>query len=180
MPVNWMRRTPIAVVVLAAVALVLLVGARADMALAASCAGQGNAAAPAAAQERSMLCLVNGARRNRGLEPLSAPPSLARAAARKSAAILRCGEFSHEACGREFTYWIERAGYRGCREGENIAYGSGSYSTPRSIFQILKRSSGHRENILGPYEDIGIGLQIGALEGTGGAHVWTQEFGTPC
>jgi uncharacterized protein YkwD len=40
------------------------------------------------------------------------------------------------------------------------------------------RSPGHRENILGPYEDTGIGLQSGKLEGYGGAHIWTQEFGS--
>ncbi|HVD41160.1 MAG TPA: CAP domain-containing protein [Solirubrobacterales bacterium] len=144
----------------------------------AACAGQGNAAAPAAAQEKAMLCLVNQARRQRGLAPFAVPTSLARAAARKSGDILRCGEFSHEACGREFTYWIERFGYRFCSAGENIAYGGGSYATPRSIFSLWMHSSGHRRNILGDYEDIGIGLQVGALEGEGGAHVWTQEFGS--
>jgi uncharacterized protein YkwD len=41
-------------------------------------------------------------------------------------------------------------------------------------------SSGHRENILGPYRDIGIGLRIGILGDVHGAHVWTQEFGSPC
>lgn len=127
-----------------------------------------------------MLCLVNRARQARGLDPLAAPPSLARAADRKSADILRCDEFSHEACGREFTYWIERVGYRGCGEGENIAYGSGSYAPPRSIFRMWMRSAGHRENILGAYDDIGIGLRVGTLEGNGGAHVWTQEFGGRC
>ena len=162
-------------------ALALFVGAGADAAAArAGCPGQADAGAPATAQERTMRCLVNRARAQRGLEPLTAPTSLARAAARKSADILRCDEFSHEACGREFTYWIDRVGYRGCREGENIAYGSGSYATPSSIFQMWMRSAGHRQNILGPYEDIGIGFQVGELEGYGGAHVWTQEFGAPC
>jgi uncharacterized protein YkwD len=42
------------------------------------------------------------------------------------------------------------------------------------------RSAGHRRNILGPYDDVGIGLQIGELEGYGGAHVWAQEFGSRC
>lgn len=127
-----------------------------------------------------MLCLVNRTRKAHGLDPFAAPASLVRAAGRKSGDILRCDEFSHEACGREFTYWIERVGYRGCREGENIAFGSGGYSTPRAIFRLWMHSSGHRENILGPYADIGIGLRIGSLEGHRGAHVWTQEFGTPC
>ncbi len=178
MPVNWRRRTSIALAAFVAAALIVLLGA--GTAAAASCAGQGDAAAPAAAQERAMLCLVNRARTQRGLDSLAAPASLARAAARKSADILRCDEFSHEACGREFTYWIERFGYSGCREGENIAYGNGSYSTPRAIFDLWMHSSGHRRNILGPYEDIGVGLQVGTLEGNGGAHVWTQEFGSPC
>jgi uncharacterized protein YkwD len=179
--VTWIRPLPIAAVAFVAVVLALFAGAGASAAAApAGCPGQGDAGAPAAAQERTMLCLVNRARQQRGLDPLAAPASLARAAGRKSADILRCDEFSHEACGREFTYWIERSGYRGCREGENIAYGGGGYATPRSIFQMWMRSSGHRENILGPYEDIGIGLRVGRLEGYGGAHVWTQEFGGSC
>ena len=180
MPVNWKHPKPIAAAACAGAVLVLVAGAHAGTAAAAGCAGRGAAAAPAAAQEQAMLCLVNGARKQRGLDPLAAPPSLARAADRKTADILRCDEFSHEACGREFTYWIERSGYRGCREGENIAYGSGSYATPGSIFRMWMNSTGHRENILGPYEDIGIGLRAGALGGHGGAHVWTQEFGAPC
>jgi uncharacterized protein YkwD len=143
----------------------------------AACPGQNNGNAAAAAQERAMLCLVNNARSSRGLTTLAAPRSLAKAADRKSADILRCDEFSHEACGREFTYWMTHFGYQGCAEGENIAWGSGGLGTPHSIFRAWMHSQGHRENILGPYEDIGIGLRTGKLEGYGGAHVWTQEFG---
>ncbi|MDQ2629470.1 MAG: CAP domain-containing protein [Actinomycetota bacterium] len=160
---------------LAFVALVLM---SASPATAAPCPGQDDADAGATAQEKTMLCLVNQARKQRGLDPFAAPPSLARAAARKSGDILRCDEFSHEACGRDFTYWIKRSGYKGCRMAENIAYGSGSFATPRSIFRMWMNSSGHRRNILGPYEDIGIGLQVGTLEGNSGAHVWTQQFGS--
>jgi uncharacterized protein YkwD len=182
--VSWKRRILIAGSALVAAGIVAFVGGNAGTAASsasrAGCAGQGDAGAPAAVQELAMLCLVNAARQQRGLDPLAAPASLARAAARKSADILRCDEFSHEACGREFTYWIERAGYRGCREGENIAYGGGRYATASSIFRRWMRSSGHRRNILGPYVDIGIGLRVGELDGYGGAHVWTQEFGTPC
>jgi uncharacterized protein YkwD len=144
---------------------------------AASCAGQGNAGAPAAAQERAMLCLVNHARVNRGLEPLAAPAVLARSAGRKSGDILRCDEFSHEACGREVGYWPEQFGYGGC-VGENIAYAIGRTATPRAIFRLWMNSQGHRENILrSSYDDIGIGLQVGEIEGFAGAHVWTQQFG---
>jgi uncharacterized protein YkwD len=144
---------------------------------AAGCSGQNDAGAAAAAQEKAVLCLVNRARTGRGLAPLAYPNSLARAADRKSADILRCDQFSHEACGREFTYWFEQVGYRGCHEGENIAYASGNYATPRTIFKLWMNSAGHRRNILGPYEEIGIGLRIGTLGNVDGAHVWTQEFG---
>ena len=125
-----------------------------------------------------MLCLVNRARSSRGLEPLVALSSLNRAADRKTGDILSCDEFSHEACGREFTYWMTHFGYRGCSEGENIAWGGGSLGTPRSVFRAWMHSQGHRENILGSYEDTGIGLRTGTLEGYGGAHVWTQELGS--
>ncbi len=171
------RRGTIVLFLWAAFAAVTLVPASPA---AAACPGQNNAGAGTTAQEKAMLCLVNQARRQRGLAPFAAPPALARAAARKSADILRCDEFSHEACGRDFTYWIERSGYEGCRLGENIAYGGGSFATPRSIFRMWMNSSGHRRNILGSYEDIGIGLQVGRLEGNGDAHVWTQQFGSRC
>ena len=117
-----------------------------------------------------MRCLTNFARAAarpraacRRRAGSTAPPR------RKSADILRCDEFSHEACGREFTYWIQRVGYisAGCwRAGENIAWGSGSSRPLRSIFRAWMRSPGHRENILGSYGEIGIGLRVGGLEGT--------------
>jgi uncharacterized protein YkwD len=180
---TWSRRTLIALLALLAAALLTFVGAQAGTAAGPlpkhpACAGQDKGTAPVAAQERIMICLVNNARSARGLEPLTGLASLARAADHKSADILRCDEFSHEACGREFTYWMTHFGYHGCTEGENIAWGSGSLGTPRSIFRAWMHSQGHRENILGPYQDIGIGLRTGKLEGYGGAHVWTQQFGS--
>jgi uncharacterized protein YkwD len=176
------RRGTIATPFLAAAMALAAASLAAGGALAAraGCPGQGNTGAPSAAQEKTMLCLVNHARQARGLAPLQGPRSLTQAADRKSGDVIRCDEFSHEACGREFTYWMSHFGYHGCREGENLAWGSGRYATPRSIFQMWMHSQGHRENILGPYQDTGLGLRVGTLEGYGGAHVWTEEFGAPC
>lgn len=157
--------------------------ARGLLASAEACPGQHRAGAPLAKQLRAMRCLTNTARRRRGLPALHRVRVLDRAAARKSADILRCDEFTHEACGRDFTFWLERFGYlRRCSSvGENIAWGTGSYATARSIFSAWLRSPGHRANILGrDYEELGLGLRIGALEGNRGAHVWTQEFGGSC
>jgi uncharacterized protein YkwD len=162
------------------VLLLLMAGLLALPSAAQACHGRDNGKASAKAQELVMLCLVNHARGNRGLPPLVAAKPLVKAADHKSRDILRCDEFSHEACDREFTFWMTRFGYEGCSQGENIAWGSGGLGTPASIFKAWMRSQGHRENILGPYEETGIGLQSGKLEGYGGAHVWTQEFGSSC
>ena len=47
--------------------------------------------------------------------------------------------------------------------GENIAWGSGSRSTPRSIVRAWMASDGHWANILSAaFRDIGIGVSPGA------------------
>lgn len=131
-----------------------------------------------------MRCMTNFARRHSGLRPLGRSAQLDRSAARKSADMIRCDDFSHEACHRRFTYWMERVGYideSECwRAAENIAWGSGGLGSVRAIFKAWINSSGHRENILGSFAQVGIGLQVGKLERFGGARVWTQHFGAHC
>jgi uncharacterized protein YkwD len=144
------------------------------------CPGQSESSADTATKATAMLCMTNFARAANGLKPLTASKPLRRAAAHKSADILACDEFSHEACGRDFTFWIERSGYLSeCgAAGENIAWGTGTLGTVRSIFSAWINSSGHRANILGRYTDIGIAYAVGTLEGNAGAVVWTQDFGS--
>jgi uncharacterized protein YkwD len=121
----------------------------------------------------ALLCVALGL-------PAGAAAALDRAARGKSGDILRCDQFDHAACGREFTHWFERVGYAGrCTAfGENIAWGTGSLGSVRNIFRAWIGSPGHRANILGEFEEIGIGLRVGTLEGNSRAHVWTQEFGS--
>jgi uncharacterized protein YkwD len=148
-----------------------------------ACPHQGNVADPVGVQEQAMLCMTNFARRHVGAVTFGEASALDRSALDKSEDILRCDSFSHEACGREFTYWMERVGYldSGCwKAGENIAWGSGVLGTVRSIFVAWIHSPPHRENILGDFRQIGIGLRVGALGAHGGAHVWTQDFGSHC
>jgi len=131
-----------------------------------------------------MSCMTGYARSRMGLPRLVERAVLDRSARRKSLDIVRCDSFDHAACGRSFTYWIRRFGYPldGCsRAAENIAWGSGSFATVRSIFSTWMRSPGHRANILGSgYRDLGVGLKIGTLDGNRGAHVWTQHFAAHC
>jgi uncharacterized protein YkwD len=146
-----------------------------------ACPKQRQAAAPAGVQLREMRCMTNFARHTSGLSPLTAVAPLNRAAGHKAADIIACRELSHEACGRASTYWMEHFGYLGggCwRAAENIAWGSRDFASVRAIFRSWIGSTGHRENILGPYAQIGIGLRVGNLEGSRGAHVWVQEFGS--
>jgi uncharacterized protein YkwD len=148
-----------------------------------ACPGQGSATVAAARQVRAVVCLTNFARRRAGLERLRPNRALARSAGRKSADILRCDVFEHEACGRDFTFWMRRFGYlgRGCwHAAENIAFATGRYATPRSIFNGWIHSEGHRANILGPLDDLGVGMRVGRLGPWSQAHVWTQHFGSRC
>lgn len=139
--------------------------------------------APAALQEDAMRCLVNQAREQRGLPALGESPQLRTSAIDKGGDLLRCNEFSHTACGREFSFWIREAGYLSSecwRAGENLAWGVGGLGTVGSIFRAWMRSPSHRENILGDFAETGIELRVGPLGGLSGVHVWVQHFGSHC
>jgi uncharacterized protein YkwD len=147
-----------------------------------TCAGEGLTTS-VDEREAAMRCLVDFARRHAGLHELADSSDLDRSATDKSADILRCDSFSHFACGRDFTYWMGRVGYlsaRCWRAGENLAWGSGRSGSVRSAFSLLIHSPEHRENILGDYTAIGIGLRVGTLAGNRDAQVWTQHFGSHC
>jgi uncharacterized protein YkwD len=145
-----------------------------------ACPGQTATGLSADEQAGVMLCMTNFARATHGMGPLSLNRQLAHAAEQKSSDILGCDEFSHEACGRPFQFWIQKYGYlKGCwRAAENIAWGTGSYATVGSIFTAWLESPEHHANILGPYKEIGIALREGDIEGYEDAAVWTQDFGS--
>jgi uncharacterized protein YkwD len=149
----------------------------------AACPGQESLAAPIEAQERAMACMVDFARRQAGLAGLTGVAALQQSAADKAADILSCDSFSHFACGRKFSYWMEQTGYTSApcwHVGENLAWGSGEYGSVRSIFIAWLRSPRHRENLLGDYAETGISLQVGALGGQPGTRVWAEHFGSRC
>lgn len=133
---------------------------------------------------RSMLCMVNYARAKSGLRPLKQHPKLVWSALRKSQDINRCNQFSHTACGDDFSKWIKRSGYlRTCYAiGENIAWGGGSLGGVRSIFIAWMNSPGHRKAILSrDYVDTGINFVYSkSFQGSRGAMIWTEHFGRRC
>jgi uncharacterized protein YkwD len=147
----------------------------------AACPHQGDADASTEEQLQAMRCMTNLARRRARLDSLASPSSLSSSSQRKAEDILRCDSVSHFACGRSFTYWMKRSGYLGScwRVAENIALGTRG-GTAHSIFQGWLRSPEHRRNILGPYHDLGIGLETGRLDGRDGIRIWIQHFGSRC
>jgi uncharacterized protein YkwD len=147
------------------------------------CPDQTGIDVPVAVQEEAMRCMTDYARQHFGLPTLADAEALDVSAQSKADDILRCDSFSHYACGREFTYWMKESGYLSAqcwRAGENLAWGTGSEGTVRSIFRAWMRSPGHRQNILGNFTQIGISLQVGELAGLRGTRVWTQHFGSHC
>ena len=134
-----------------------------------------------AAAEQAMTCLTNYARSQSGLAPLRPNALLGDAGRAKLAADLSCAEFSHTPCGAPFTD-VFKAYVDGATTyalGENIAWGTGSYGTPRQTMSGWLHSTGHRENILSAdYRELGIGyLAHQTFQGYSGASLWSQEFG---
>jgi uncharacterized protein YkwD len=148
-----------------------------------ACPGQESLGAPAGVQEAVMRCMIEYARSEAGLAGLAADQALQRSAADKAKDVIRCDDFSHFACGRDFTHWMWEAGYISSpcwRVGENLAWGTGDYGTVRSIFRAWMSSPGHRENILDDFTETGVSLRIGTLSGQAGTRLWVEHFGSRC
>lgn len=168
--------------VLAAVAVLLVSVPSASAAGACSAANASASQASKRALARATLCVLNNARARHNLRPLRLNRKLSRAARRHSRAMARRKFFSHTSLGgASFVDRIRGTGYlSGARRwyvGENIAYGFGSRSSPRSIGSAWMNSPPHRANILSSsFRQIGIGLASGTPVGSGGA-TYTTDFG---
>src|SRR4030088_950034 len=129
----------------------------------------------------AMQCLTNYARAQQGLAPLQLNPTLNAAGQTKLKSNVSCAEFSHTPCGQPFdtvfSSYIQ--GATSYEIGENIAWGTGNYGTPRQAMSGWLHSAGHRENILtAAYAELGIGYLPGqTFQGYDGATLWSQQFG---
>jgi uncharacterized protein YkwD len=147
------------------------------------CPGQTDTRRSVDNQEWTMRCMHNHVRSKRRLPYLSTRSGLMSAAGSKSADMMRCQDFAHEACGRDTFYWTKRSGYisRCSGAGENIAWGSGSLGSVRAIMSAWLHSDPHRRNLLkAAYRDKGVGLVKGRFRGYSGSQVWTTQFGYRC
>jgi uncharacterized protein YkwD len=175
-----MSLTKSALLVVTALAVLLFAAPSAS----AACSSANATAAKASkrALVRATLCVLNAERSRHRLRPLRLNRKLSRAAQRHSRAMARNRFFSHTSPGgASFVDRIRSTGYlsgaRSWTVGENIAYGSGTRSTPRSIGRAWMNSPPHRANILSSsYRAIGIGIASGTPIGGGGG-TYTTDFG---
>jgi uncharacterized protein YkwD len=166
--------------IVAALAVLLLSAPSAS----AACSGANASASqvPKRTLVRATLCVLNAERTRRDLRPLRLSDKLSTAARNHSRAMVRQKFFSHDSLdGRSFVDRIRSTGYLSGASswavGENIAYGSGSRSSARSIGSAWMNSPPHRANILSKsFREIGIGLALGTPVGSGGA-TYTTDFG---
>lgn len=133
-----------------------------------------------ATAQKAMLCLTNYARTRSGLKPLIGNAMLNQAGEAKLNADVACGEFTHTPCSKPFdvVFAAYLTGARAYALGENIAWGTGSFGTPRQTMNGWLHSSEHLRNILSPaFRQLGIGYLAGqTFQGMTGATLWSQEF----
>jgi uncharacterized protein YkwD len=120
-----------------------------------------------------LLQVVNHTRAAHGLRALTIDATLARAARTHSVEMMRGNYFAHgDFAGRMSAFHV-----RGPAEGENLAWGNGSYADAPSIVAMWLASPGHRANLLhAGWTRIGIGIVTGTFMGNGGSAVVTADF----
>jgi uncharacterized protein YkwD len=132
---------------------------------------------------QAVLCLHNQIRAERSLPGLHSNKRLRHAALGHSRDMVSNGYFEHTTpAGVTMVDRILRARYvradQGWSLGENLAWGTGSYSTPRGAVDAWMHSAGHRENILRrDYREVGIGVVLGVPDDRGSGATYTLDFG---
>lgn len=124
--------------------------------------------------EAAVVTLVNERRAEQNLPPMKLVRELSEAARYHAADMTQDNYFDHDSYdrnGNQLTAvcsWSTRIRgyYTGARSvGENIAAG---YRSPESVMEGWMNSTGHRNNILGNFTEIGVGYH---------SNRWVQDFG---
>jgi uncharacterized protein YkwD len=130
-------------------------------------------------QEQTLICLVNWARKQRGLAPLQRLTLLNTTSSMKARDIVRCESFAHNPCGGDWAVHVRAAGYSG-GVGENLYLASGPWSAPRVAVDGWLNSPEHRANLFDPqWRRQGLAaVEIAAFLGHRSITIWVNEFGT--
>jgi uncharacterized protein YkwD len=162
----------------------LLAGPAAGSAMACDNANSRAGTVGASKLESATVCLLNKTRRHSGLRRLRVNNRLSSAAAAHSGDMVHKRYFGHTSrSGNDVVDRLKRSGYlpgaTSWAVGENLAWGTGSRSTPSSIVSAWMHSPGHRQNILSRrFREIGIGVTFDTPTGSyrNGA-TYTTTFG---
>ncbi len=108
-------------------------------------------------EEQAVLDWINVARFNEGLPPLSLDIRLEQAARAHSQDMAAHGRLSHTGSdGSSLQERLIRVGYPFAEASELIA---GAEANPRSLVNLwLNSQEGHRDILLGPWDNVGVGL----------------------
>lgn len=151
------------------------------------CPGARTAPLPevAAADVRTLACVVTRERARRGRRALVRGGALDRAAAGHALDMVRRQYFDHRSPGGSTPADRARsAGYldgvRSWRVGEVLAWGTGVLATPASIVAMWLHSAPHRALLLDrSFSDFGLGIATGSPRpGVTGAATYTMLLGT--
>jgi uncharacterized protein YkwD len=143
-----------------------------------TCPGGEDANAALQEQVRTMVCLIDYVRQERGLAPLTISPLLSASSRLKGDEIARCKVFAHAPCGGDPHEVAVQAGYVG-GWGENLEIADGRFGAPRVALDGWLNSPGHRENLFRPEWRVH-SLYVVRLTDFPGYHdptLWVSEFG---
>jgi uncharacterized protein YkwD len=131
----------------------------------------------------AILCLHNKIRAERDLPALRENRRLRKAALGHSRDMVEHTFFEHTTPeGVTMVDRILKARYvredDGWVLGENLAWGTGSYGTPRGAVDAWMESPGHRANVLKrAFRDMGVGVVLGLPVSDAAGTTYTVDFG---
>jgi len=143
-----------------------------------TCPGGEDLGRALAQQAQTMVCLVNFARRRRGLGPVVTTDILNGTSLLKAERIERCRDFNHDACGEDAALETRAAGFLDAW-GENLFIAEGAWGAPRPALDGWLNSDGHRENLFRPgWRTQGIAvMKIARFGDERDVTLWVNQFG---
>lgn len=129
-----------------------------------------------------MRCLINYARRQRGLASLPHHQALGASARIKTRRVLACRDYAHRPCNDPLLRSFALAGYKRpgqrIRAEEDLNWGDRTDGdhTARGTMDAWLHSPPHRAAIVGRHCEQGVARTPGVLDGERGV-VWVAQFG---
>jgi len=144
-----------------------------------TCPGGERTDLPVDLQVQVMVCLIDYARRQHGLDEPRPTTLLSSTALQKAEEIVRCQNFAHAPCGGSPDADVRVTGYDG-EFGENLYIAQGPQGAPRVALDGWLNSPDHRENLFRPeWQTQGVAaLKLATFGPYRDATLWVSHFAT--